>query len=87
VRHGDSDLEATVFLNDPFHCQIKVTILTIDGIIDIQYEDVLKSNRSMVSSKSFEALSATKVPRSISLDVGNKKIIAEKVKPQPLSWL
>ncbi len=82
VRHAEQeDLEASVFMNDPFMGQLKVTILSIDGIVELQYENVINSFRSMVSSKSLETLNNTKIPRSVSLDVGKKsKVVAEKVK-------
>lgn len=53
VKHaGQDNLEASVFMNDPFLCE--VTILNIDGIVDLKYEDVVSSFRSLPRSISIE---------------------------------
>jgi len=74
---SQANIEATVFMNDPFLGELRLTILNMDGIVDLKYEDVVNSLRSMPNSNSLETLNA-KIPRSVSLDIGKKTSIKEK---------
>ncbi len=74
---SQANIEATVFMNDPFLGELRLTILNMDGIVDLKYEDVVNSLRSMPNSYSLETLNA-KIPRSVSLDIGKKTSIKEK---------
>ncbi len=69
VRHNliyQDNIEATVFINDPFLSELRVTILNMDRIVDLKCEDVVNSLRSMSNSNSLETLNA-KIPLSVSL--------------------